>query len=150
MTQADHLMTEDQLLDGIFNVATVAPGGWMVYHTKSSRMSEPGFPDLVMVEIRRPYRILFVELKTQTGKYIKAKMGKTRELPGQEEWATALIDSAEYMGSWILDTGQVAPGVTYLLIRPSDLTWFYGYLLQQNAIPEGKGRIIDTTGRTVE
>ena len=38
---------------------------WAVYHTRDSRGSEPGFPDLVLV---RPPRLVVAELKTARGK----------------------------------------------------------------------------------
>ena len=37
--------------------------GWEVYHTRDSRRSRKGWPDLVLVR----ERILFVELKSETG-----------------------------------------------------------------------------------
>ena len=39
--------------------------GYLVYHTRDSRKSDKGFPDLVLV---KPGRLLFVELKSQKGK----------------------------------------------------------------------------------
>lgn len=39
--------------------------GWRDYHTLDSRGSKRGFPDLVLV---RPPELLFVELKTDTGR----------------------------------------------------------------------------------
>lgn len=39
--------------------------GWRVYHAFDSRRSVPGFPDLVLV---RGDRLIFVELKTRTGR----------------------------------------------------------------------------------
>ena len=50
--------------------------GWLCYHTRDSRGSAEGFPDLVMVR----ERIIFAELKTRTGKL-------TAE---QERWLTML------------------------------------------------------------
>jgi hypothetical protein len=38
---------------------------WQVYHTRDSRGSDPGFPDLVLV--RQP-RIIFAELKSAGGR----------------------------------------------------------------------------------
>lgn len=51
--------------------------GWMAYHTHDSRHSEPGFPDLCMV---KDGRIVFAELKTETGK----------STPHQEHWLKEL------------------------------------------------------------
>lgn len=39
--------------------------GWWAYHTHESRRSEKGWPDWTFV---RPPRIVFVELKTETGR----------------------------------------------------------------------------------
>jgi len=38
---------------------------WGYYHTFDSRRSQPGFPDLLLV---RGIRMMFVELKTDTGR----------------------------------------------------------------------------------
>jgi len=38
--------------------------GWIAYHTYDSRRSTAGFPDLVLA---RPPRVIFAELKTETG-----------------------------------------------------------------------------------
>lgn len=38
--------------------------GWLTYHTRDSRKSEEGFPDLVLVR----ERVVFMELKTAIGK----------------------------------------------------------------------------------
>ncbi len=51
--------------------------GWMVYHTHNSRRSEKGFPDLTLV---RRDRLMFVELKTETGEVT----------PEQHAWLDAL------------------------------------------------------------
>lgn len=66
--------------------------GWMAYHTRDSRRSEPGFPDLVLV---RPPMILFAELKTGAGKV----------RPEQRTWLAALAG---------------CEGVDVALWRPSD------------------------------
>lgn len=44
--------------------------GWLGYHTKDSRQSEPGFPDWVLVRERH----LFVELKTDKGRLSRYQM----------------------------------------------------------------------------
>jgi hypothetical protein len=41
--------------------------GYLVYHTHDSRRSAPGFPDLVLCNGQR---LLFVELKSRTGKCV--------------------------------------------------------------------------------
>src|SRR5258706_10722087 len=52
--------------------------GWdHIYHTHDSRSSEPGFPDLVLVR----ERVVYLELKTDTGKLSAA----------QEGWIAALV-----------------------------------------------------------
>lgn len=71
--------------------------GWdLVYHTHDSRRSQPGFPDLVLV--REP-EILFVEVKTQTG----------RVRPEQARWISALT----------------ACGLEALIVRPADFDTFH-------------------------
>jgi hypothetical protein len=45
--------------------------GWLCYHTRDSRKSESGYPDLCLARpasATSPGRLLFAELKTQTGK----------------------------------------------------------------------------------
>lgn len=44
--------------------------GWRWYHTRDSRRSPAGFPDLVMVHRRRRL-VLFVELKRERGRVTK-------------------------------------------------------------------------------
>ena len=52
-------------------------GNWLVYHTKNSKGSQPGFPDLVLV---RDGRLIFMELKTERG----------RVSADQKKWLTEL------------------------------------------------------------
>ena len=68
-------ITEAQLLAGVRAMARHF--GWLVYHTKWSIKSEPGYPDLTLV---RPPRVIFAELKGQRG----------RLTPKQQEWADQL------------------------------------------------------------
>jgi len=51
--------------------------GWRYYHTWRSFHSPAGFPDCVMV---RENRLIFAELKTETGKVS----------PAQEDWLLAI------------------------------------------------------------
>ena len=67
--------------------------GWAHYHTWTSIKSVPGWPDLVLC---RPPRIIFAELKTETGKATEAQ-------------------------AWWLDLLSRCDGVEVALWRPQDL-----------------------------
>lgn len=54
--------------------------GWIAYHTLRSKGSEPGFPDWTLVR----ERVVFLELKTETGK----------PSPAQKFWISALLDAS--------------------------------------------------------
>ena len=84
-------MTEKELDAAIRHIAGLC--GWLRYHTYRSIRSPAGFPDLVLV---RPPRVIFAELKSETGTATTA----------QDEW---------------LDTLRQCPGVETYLWRPSDL-----------------------------
>lgn len=58
-------------------IALAERNGWKWYHVHDSRRSNPGFQDLVLVRLTR---LIFAELKTETGKESKA----------QREWRKAL------------------------------------------------------------
>lgn len=70
-------LTEAQLLDNVRKLSLLT--GWLFYHTFDSRRSDAGWPDTVLLNVRQR-RILFVELKTRTG----------RLRPMQGVWLTAL------------------------------------------------------------
>ena len=58
--------------------------GWWVFHDYDSRRNQAGFPDLVLI---RPPRVLFLELKRETGKLTRAQnevLGMLAECPGVE------------------------------------------------------------------
>ncbi|MBM4407820.1 MAG: VRR-NUC domain-containing protein [Chloroflexi bacterium] len=70
-------MTERELQDAIVQVARLH--GWLVYHTYDSRRSDPGFPDLVLVHVKRG-QLWFLECKSARG----------RVTPEQQDWLSAL------------------------------------------------------------
>lgn len=58
-------MSEDDLLESIKPLAALT--GWRFYHTHNSQHSPAGFPDVVLLS-RRQERLLFVELKRESGR----------------------------------------------------------------------------------
>lgn len=85
------LWSERDLATAVADLARL--GGWLRYHTYWSKKSPRGFPDEVLV---KPPRVIFAELKTETGKATEA----------QQAWLDAL---------------KQCPGVETYLWRPSDL-----------------------------
>lgn len=73
-------VSESALLSYVLEVAALR--SWLAYHTRDSRGSNPGFPDLVLV--RRP-RLIFAELKS-AGRY---------PTPAQRDWLLELEHVAE-------------------------------------------------------
>jgi len=61
--------------------------GLLAYHTRDSRGSDPGFPDLVVTGSRG---VLFRELKSDTGKLSKA----------QGVWRDGLVEAGADWGVW--------------------------------------------------
>lgn len=57
-------LTEEQFLQQVRDLATLT--GWASYHTRDSRKSDRGWPDLVLAS-RAQGRVIFAELKTATG-----------------------------------------------------------------------------------
>ena len=86
----DNALSERDFQRQVVELATLT--GWRVYHTYDSRLSNPGFPDVVLV---RAPRVIFAELKRERGRVTVA----------QGEWAGTL---------------HACPGVEYYLWRPRD------------------------------
>lgn len=61
--------------------------GWEVYHTRDSRGSDGGFPDLVLV---RGGRVVFAELKAASG----------RTTPDQDRWIGKLMRTPAEVYLW--------------------------------------------------
>lgn len=62
------VMTEAAFMQAIIDYARRS--GWLVYHTYSSKRSEPGFPDLVMLS---DGQCVVAEVKTEKGKVTRAQ-----------------------------------------------------------------------------
>ena len=94
---ADDLISEEELLATVTEMAKAF--GWVVYHTRDSRGSETGFPDLVLV---RPPVVWLVELKKEHAKLTQGRYNrKGTWLPGQEAWMDLLRDcSLVKSGVW--------------------------------------------------
>ena len=73
-------MTEAELQETVREIAKTT--GWLYYHTYRSKRSPAGFPDVVLV---RPPRVIFAELKSDTGKLTKE----------QRTWIEALLFCGE-------------------------------------------------------
>ena len=56
-------VSEEEFLQQVITAARLL--NWLVYHTRDSRGSEAGYPDLTML---RGGRLLVMELKSETGK----------------------------------------------------------------------------------
>ncbi len=61
-------VTEKAFMSTVLDFAKLTH--WMTYHAHDSRRSQPGFPDIVMI---RPPRLLFCELKSETGQLSQAQ-----------------------------------------------------------------------------
>lgn len=100
-------MTEAQFQRRIMDYCQLR--GLLLFHDTDSRKNNPGFPDLVIVG---PNRVLFRELKTQTG----------RISPKQEGWLLALQHAGQDATVW----------------RPSD--WVDRIVPQLNSLTVAKAR----------
>jgi hypothetical protein len=87
-------MTEAVLQSRVLGMAREL--GYIAYHTHDSRRSQPGYPDLHLVSLRRG-RSLMRELKTTRG----------RVSPDQQTWLVALraagVDAAVWRPMDLLD-----------------------------------------------
>jgi hypothetical protein len=80
-------MTEVQFQSLVIELADL--GGWWHYHPYDSRRSTPGFPDLTLAHPVRG-RILYRELKTETGRVSAAQLG----------WLSTLRDAGADAAVW--------------------------------------------------
>lgn len=80
-------LTEAQFLQKILDLAHFL--GWLTYHTRDSRGSEPGFPDLVLCH-------------PQKGDYLMAELKDEDGLlsPSQIKWLNALRASGIEIHIW--------------------------------------------------
>ncbi len=76
---------EDELQAKVVKLAKQL--GYKIYHTYDSRLSEEGWPDLVLV---RKKTVIFAELKTETGKLT----------PSQKRWLAALMAAGQRTYCW--------------------------------------------------
>ncbi|MBM3940449.1 MAG: VRR-NUC domain-containing protein [SAR202 cluster bacterium] len=98
----DRAMSEAEFQAVVVELARLE--GWLVYHTRDSRGSAVGFPDLVMVHPTAS-RVVFAELKSERGKLSMAQM----------QWMTALLRAGaeSYIwrpGSWETVRSALAVG----------------------------------------
>ena len=100
--RAEELVSEADFQQGVIELARLT--GWIVGFTQNSRRSEPGEPDLRMVHPEQ-HRVIFAELKVGDNTLSKGRWNKSRWLPGQDDWAAALVR---------------CPGVEYCLWTPGD------------------------------
>jgi hypothetical protein len=80
-------ISEEALLERVRRLARLT--GWHLYHTRDSRRSEPGFPDLLLVHPDSPIA-LAVELKRERGRLSAA----------QTRWLALLAGRRLRVGVW--------------------------------------------------
>jgi hypothetical protein len=76
------VVTEAQWQNTVVEAAQLL--GWWVFHDHDSRKNQAGFPDLVLI---RPPRVMFLELKRETGKLTTAQgevLDMLEDCPGVE------------------------------------------------------------------
>jgi hypothetical protein len=106
--------TEEELLQNVLELARLL--GWRCYHTRDSRKSASGFPDVVMV---RPPRLIFAELKR-----LPETNAAGRPRPEQRAWLDDIMDVAEAIEAISLTARGRAPGIEVYVWRPAD--WLDG------------------------
>jgi hypothetical protein len=79
-------MSEEAFQQWVIDFARLR--GWRYYHTRYSKRSPSGFPDLVLV---RNGRLIFAELKTETG----------RVTTDQQDWIDDLDDVTPLLGVYV-------------------------------------------------
>ena len=84
-------LTEADMQAGIVEAAQLA--GWLCYHTRDSRGSAAGFPDLVLV---RPPEMLFLELKGPGGRVSDEQAEWIEALQGCDQLHAAVLWPAGY------------------------------------------------------
>lgn len=97
-------MRESEFQTRVIDLARLS--GWMVHHTRPAQLGDRwitpvaadgvGFPDLVLVATRRdipPPRLMFIELKTDTGRLTAT----------QARWGDTLTAASTPGGSWMWD-----------------------------------------------
>ena len=117
MSPVNGKITEKELRTSIVRAARQF--GWRVYFTWTSMHSPAGFPDLCMV---RGNRLIFAELKTETGKVS----------PDQQAWLDDL--DALYACDRVGDPMQ---RVEVYLWRPADIDEAYRILMGEQGTPIG-------------
>jgi hypothetical protein len=84
--QYPELISEGELLATVLEMGQTH--GWLTYHTRNSRGSNTGMPDLVLA--RSPDLLVF-ELKNEKGQPTRGSYSrKGTWLPGQVDWLTVL------------------------------------------------------------
>lgn len=104
----DRHVSEKQFMQAVIDLAQRCH--FWAYHTRDSRRSERGFPDLVLVKPGRdgqPGRLILAELKSQSGRLVleqRVWLHGLRTVPGIEvyEWKPSQWDAivAVLTGEW--------------------------------------------------
>jgi hypothetical protein len=92
------VVTEKQWQQTVVDAAQLL--GWWTYHPHDSRRSTPGFPDLLLI---RPPRVVFLELKRETGRLTPAQrevLGLLAGCPGVESHVARPSDWPEVV-EWL-------------------------------------------------